>query len=177
MCCLPSTLFLLFTSLYLSLHYTRCQCVSHLLRVIAKAINVSRGGDGIGGGGEIEMEQLMGSTATETPVQPCGQQQTGKLISICTTAKWPSGYCCCCCCCLPSLSSLLTLSCLPLASLLLPQRVVHFANEQQALPCCHRYRLLPSACCLLPSACLANLLPCCLLPPPYELILCHWTVG
>lgn len=106
------------------------------------------------------MEQLMGSTATEAPVQPCGQQQTGKLISICTTAKWPSGYCCCCCCCcLPPFSPSLTISCLPLASLLLPQRVVHFANEQQALPCCHRYRLLPSAC-------RATLLPCCLLPPP-----------
>lgn len=123
---------------------------------------------GIGGGGAIKMEQLMGSTATEAPVQPCGQQQTGKLISICTTAKWPSGYCCCCCC-LPPFSGSFSLSFLPLASLL-PQRVVHFANEQQALPCCHRYRLLPSAC-------RATLLPCCLLPPPYELILCRCTVG
>lgn len=169
------SIFLLFNSLLLLsfFHYTRCQCVSHLLRVIAMAINVSIGGDGMGGGGEIEMKQLMGSTATEAPVQPCGQQQTGKLISICTTAKWPSGYCCCCCCCLPPFSA--SLSCLPLASLLLPQRVVHFANEQQALPCCHRYRLLPSACCL--PCCLAALLPCCLLPPPYELISCRCTVG
>lgn len=69
------------------------------------------------------------------------------------------------------LSLSLSRSCLPL-SLLLPQRVVHFANEQQALPCCHRYRLLPSACCLLPT-----LLPCRLLLPPYELISCRCTVG